>query len=185
MSYITNQLNPGENLVATARYHPANFFSCIMFLFFGLIGVFIVLVLTPGVSITNFIHYIPTDYKKLHILLDFKSNDTGLYFLLYIFIIMLYILSFINLFFTSIRLYSTHLALTDRRIIGKAGIITRQTLDTPLNKIDTIKITKGTRGLIFNYGKMHILTTTEKFVFKGIANPEDFKQKIFSEINRP
>jgi uncharacterized membrane protein YdbT with pleckstrin-like domain len=184
MSYITDQLRPGENLVATARYHQANYIRDSIFFILGFTGAILILILTPGVSVDGFIHSIPLDYKKLQALLDFTHNGISLYFLIFIYFIILYLITFIMLFCTAIRLSLTHLALTNHRIIGKAGIITRKTLDTPLNNINTINITKGFIGSIFNYGKIHILTLTGQFIVKGIANPDDFKQKVFLEINR-
>jgi len=71
------------------------------------------------------------------------------------------------------------LAITSKRIIGKFGWIKRNTIDYPLNKIENIEVYQGFIGRIFGFGEISVTGTGGTTLnFKGIKNPEGFKQQL-------
>ena len=94
------------------------------------------------------------------------------------------LVGFITIWIPIIRLCTTDLAFTNKRLTGKIGLINIKSLDTPLNKINNISITQGLGGLIFGYGTLVISSSSAKYKFKGIKNPEEFKNKLIEEINK-
>ena len=78
---------------------------------------------------------------------------------------------------------TTELAITNKKVIGKTGMINTSALDSPLNRIDNVSVNVGLLGKILGYGKLEIRTTAgvKSFV---IDKPELFKNKIFDQIDQ-
>jgi hypothetical protein len=81
-----------------------------------------------------------------------------------------------------IKYSCTSLILLDKKIIGKTGFLSKETLDAPLDKINDVYLNQGIFGRLFNYGKINISTSSNSFYFKGIDTPELFKNKILEQI---
>ena len=93
------------------------------------------------------------------------------------------LIGFITIWIPIIRICTTDLAFTNKRLTGKIGLINIRALDTPLNKINNIAIAQGLGGLIFGYGTIIIYSSSAKYKFKGIKNPELFKNQLINQIN--
>lgn len=81
-----------------------------------------------------------------------------------------------------IRYCTTHLEITNKRITGKIGLIHTEELDSPLNKINSCKVTQGLFGKMFNYGTVAITTASSEFVFNFIKKPNEFKNILNNQI---
>lgn len=92
------------------------------------------------------------------------------------------ILSALIIIPTLIKYFCTSLILFDKKIIGKTGFLSKETLDAPLDKINDVYLNQGIFGRLFNYGKINISTSSNSFYFKGIDTPELFKNKILEQI---
>ncbi len=78
-----------------------------------------------------------------------------------------------------LKITSTELALTNKRIVAKFGFIRRETVELRLERVESISVSQGIFGRIFNYGSI---------VVKGsggtgapipyIKNPLDFRRYI-------
>lgn len=88
-------------------------------------------------------------------------------------------------FFPAISKYFfTELSLSNKRLVGKIGIIKTISLDNPLNKINSISISNGLFGKLFGYGDICVNTGGYTMVFHGIRNPQEFSNLINSQLNR-
>jgi len=76
---------------------------------------------------------------------------------------------------------TNEIAITNNRIIGKKGIISRDTIDFVINNIETVDVKQSIFGRIFGFGNViiHGTGTSEKKI-TALKNPEDFKQAINS-----
>lgn len=93
--------------------------------------------------------------------------------------------SFIAIFPHFIRFLTTELALTNKKVIGKVGLIRTHSVASALNKIQNISISSGLFGKIFSYGTIKIETAgAEPVYFYGIKNPESFKKAVFAQMDR-
>ncbi|OOF09324.1 PH domain-containing protein [Salinivibrio sp. PR919] len=63
----------------------------------------------------------------------------------------------------AIRYFTTELAITNKRIIAKFGLISRSTIEINLQKIESIRVNQGILGRIFNFGSI---------VVSGAGNPQ-------------
>jgi uncharacterized membrane protein YdbT with pleckstrin-like domain len=55
----------------------------------------------------------------------------------------------------------TEIAVTDRRVIYKTGLIRRQTAEMNMDKIESVKVDQSLLGRLLNYGSIHIRGTGE------------------------
>lgn len=78
-----------------------------------------------------------------------------------------------------IRRLTTELVLTDRRIITKSGLISRDTVEMNLAKIESIHVNQGLLGRILNYGDVTVVGTGASLEpLRGIANPLQLRRKL-------
>jgi uncharacterized membrane protein YdbT with pleckstrin-like domain len=79
---------------------------------------------------------------------------------------------------------TTEMALTDRRVMMKKGLISRQTDELRLGKIETVKVDQGIFGRIFGVGSVSVIGTGgSKNTFKWIAAPTDFRNAVNRAID--
>lgn len=68
---------------------------------------------------------------------------------------------------------------TNKRVIYKRGIISRQTDEMKISSIETVEITQSVLGRIFGYGDVEITGQgISNVVFKGIDDPMSVKKSI-------
>ena len=80
-------------------------------------------------------------------------------------------------------LNGTELAITNKRVIGKIGRLGAQVMDTPLNKINNVKVGYNLLGKILKAGAIQIATQGgETYDFIAISNPNEFKKVLNQAI---
>jgi uncharacterized membrane protein YdbT with pleckstrin-like domain len=78
-----------------------------------------------------------------------------------------------------IRRLSTELAVTDRRVITKVGLIRRTTMEMNLSKVESVVVDQGILGRILDFGTVVVKGTgggTEPL--SNIDRPLDFRSRI-------
>lgn len=83
----------------------------------------------------------------------------------------------------TLNYFNTELAVTNKRVIGKAGFIKSGALDAPLNKVQSVSVTSGLGGKMFNYGDIKVQTAGDSIVFHGIKKPDEFKKFLMNQID--
>src|SRR5258708_34699923 len=85
-----------------------------------------------------------------------------------------------------IRVRSTELAITSRRIIAKFGFVKRHTVEINLDKVESLKVEQGVWGRILNFGTIFISGAgTSVAPIPNIADPLVFRRKFMEATNRP
>jgi uncharacterized membrane protein YdbT with pleckstrin-like domain len=78
-----------------------------------------------------------------------------------------------------IRYKTTELAVTNKRVITKTGLITRHTLELNLAKAESIQVEQGLMGRLFDYGSLQINGTgTAHAPIIGIRAPLEFRRQF-------
>ena len=73
----------------------------------------------------------------------------------------------------------TEIAVTNRRVIYKKGLIRRQTNEMNMDKVESVQIYQSILERILNYGAVTILGTGEGFeTLRTIASPIDLRNSI-------
>ena len=89
---------------------------------------------------------------------------------------------FIGLLLIAIALLkrlTTELVLTNRRIITKRGLISRDTVEMNLGKVESVRVNQGLLGRILNYGDVTVVGTgSSPEPLRGIANPLELRKKL-------
>jgi uncharacterized membrane protein YdbT with pleckstrin-like domain len=55
--------------------------------------------------------------------------------------------------------FTTEIAVTDRRIIYKTGLVSRHTAEMNMHRVETVAVEQGIIGRMLNYGTVHIRGT--------------------------
>ena len=85
-----------------------------------------------------------------------------------------------------IRVRSTELAITNRRVIAKFGFVKRHTVEINLDKVEALKVEQGVMGRFLNYGTIFISGAgTSVAPIPNIADPLVFRRKFMEATNRP
>lgn len=81
-----------------------------------------------------------------------------------------------------IKKYTTELGFTNKRLIGKVGLINTKSLDSPLNKINNVSVSRNLFGRMFKYGRITISTSSGTYNYVYILNPEKFRNKLLEQM---
>ena len=84
----------------------------------------------------------------------------------------------------TVKFNNIELAITNKRIIGKVGVVNTNALDAPLNKIQNVGVKQNLGGKIFNYGTVTINTAAGEYKFGAIKNADAFKGMIMAQMEQ-
>ncbi len=84
----------------------------------------------------------------------------------------------------TIKFSKIELAFTNKRVIGKVGVIKTASLDAPLNKIQNISVKYTFWGKIFNAGIVTINTAAGELVFFYVKNADAFKSALMAQVDQ-
>ncbi len=78
-----------------------------------------------------------------------------------------------------IRRQTTELVLTDRRIITKRGLVSRDTVEMNLGKVESLHVNQSLMGRILGYGDVTVVGTGASLEpLRGIARPLELRKKL-------
>jgi len=90
------------------------------------------------------------------------------------------------LIYAWVKVRSTEIAITNRRVIAKFGFITRHTVEINLEKVEALRVDQGFWWRMLNYGTIHITGAgTSVAPMPDIADPLVFRRKFMEATNRP
>ena len=73
----------------------------------------------------------------------------------------------------------TEIAVTDRRVIYKKGLVRRQTNEMNMDKVESVQIDQSILGRMLDYGDVTILGTGEGFeTLRTISSPIELRNSI-------
>ena len=77
---------------------------------------------------------------------------------------------------------TTEMAVTNKRVIIKTGIISRRTIEMNLSKIENIEVNQSIIGRIFGYGIITIVGTGGTHEpFENVSQPLDFRKSVLAQ----
>ena len=159
MSYVENNLVPGERVVYRAHLHWKIYTTSILFVALGVISVTLAgLTRKTGVESSN------TPRVLLWVAAAFGLAA---------------IVTFLGAF---MKARASEFAVTDKRVIIKTGLFNRRTMETLLNKVENISVDQGMMGRVLNFGTIRVTGTggtTEPFA--DISHPLEFRKQVQAE----
>lgn len=74
---------------------------------------------------------------------------------------------------------TTELVLTDRRIIAKRGLISRDTVEMNLGKVESVHVNQSLLGRLLDYGDVTVVGTGSSLEpLLGIAQPLELRRRL-------
>lgn len=131
MRYVARVLQPDETVVLHSRLHPIIYLYALWYVI---------------IAIVLFIASFQMNSVEIHIILQVAA----LIFLLFA------AASWVR---AAIRQWTTELAITDRRVIYKCGLISRHTLEMNRSKIESIDVDQSLLGRVLSYGTVIVRGT--------------------------
>ena len=85
-----------------------------------------------------------------------------------------------------VRVHSTEIAITNRRIIAKFGFVTRRTIEINISQVEALRVDQGFWGRLLNFGTIIVSGTGSSLEpAPDIADPLVFRRKFMEATNRP
>jgi len=165
MSYIESNLVPGETVIYQTRLH------WIVMLGHLLIG-FLLLGL-PGALLLYyaFSHSGDMDANTLHL-----SEGGGA---------ALIVCGVVVILIGMVRRSATEMAVTNRRVVIKTGLMSRKTIEMLLNKVESIEVSETTGGRMLGYGTIVMIGTGgTSEPFREVAHPLEFRNQVQQQIEK-
>ena len=105
--------------------------------------------------------------------------------ILFIFGFMLFIIPSILGLYLILKIIFTEQGVTTKKGLKKVGIISRNTEELLLSKVETVEIKQGVLGRILGFGDVPLTGTgSSSLVFNTISNPMKVKKNIESLLNK-
>lgn len=75
--------------------------------------------------------------------------------------------------------WTTELAITEKSVVGKWGLIRRDTVELRINKVESIRLNQGIIGRMLGYGTVIVVGTgSSSAPIKYIKQPVRFKKEL-------
>jgi uncharacterized membrane protein YdbT with pleckstrin-like domain len=150
MNYVRRVLQPGESVIHETRIHPIIFLPAIVWIVVAL-GLLI-----AAFSLTG----------------DLRIGGQALAAFCAVF-------AFVSGFRAMIRRISTDLAVTDRRVIYKSGVLARHTLEMNRSKVESVDVDQSILGRLFGFGTIVVRGTGGSLEpIRMINDPLTFRSHI-------
>ena len=173
--YIENNLGKDEKIILKAR-------KSILYLIVPIIWLVIVIALAivANVQLGKF-----ADDNTSNII---TRGTTYLVWAIWSFALLIGLIPFLKRLFTYL---SINLAVTNKRVVGKVGLISIHTIDIHIDKIDHVGVTAGVFGNILHYYGLNVFSVggagydnrnEQKDLFVGISNAQAFKDTVTRAI---
>jgi len=82
----------------------------------------------------------------------------------------------------TVRILSTEIAITDRRVMSKSGVFRTEVKTTPLDKVNNVNVSQSLFGNLLDYGNIEVTTATaEEFdnhLITALAHPDRFRNTL-------
>lgn len=83
------------------------------------------------------------------------------------------------LLYAYLKIRSTEMGITSKRVIRKSGVIMRDTVEIRLSKVESVSVKQGFLGRMFGYGDVIISGSGgNDAVMKGVRDPLAFRAKV-------
>ena len=85
-----------------------------------------------------------------------------------------------------VRIHSTELAITNKRVIAKFGFVKRDTVEINLSKVEAVRVEQGFWGRMLNFGTILMSGTGGSIEpIPNIADPLVFRRKFMEATDQP
>jgi uncharacterized membrane protein YdbT with pleckstrin-like domain len=151
MSYLTEVLRPDEQVLAEGKLHWIIYSPAIAWLVIG-----VILLFSYGAAESGTLHVVQYLVPQPVQIGLGQLHHAGVW----LFVLCAYI-ALIHAIIISMRKLTTEIAVTDRRVIYKAGVIQTHTDEMNMDKVESVLVDQSGLGRLLNYGTINIHGTGE------------------------
>ena len=168
MSYVERNLIPGETVFYKTGLHWS-----------VLIGPFLIGA-ACGIGALLLAVYTYSDKAAVT---NSKSGATGPSVILLTGVIILAVIAAVSIISGIVRRDSTEMAVTNKRVVIKTGILSRRTFELLLSQTESIRVEESFMGKMFGFGTVTIRGTGgTPETFLKIAHPLEFRRQVQEHI---
>ena len=85
-----------------------------------------------------------------------------------------------------VRRFATEVAISNRRVLIKTGLLSRRSIEVLLPKVESIGVDESFLGRILGYGSVIVRGTGGTFErFDKIAHPNELRRQVQQQIGSP
>ena len=77
--------------------------------------------------------------------------------------------------------FTNKLYITNKRVYGSTGLIKKEELDMPIDKVNTITTSKGLLGSIMKYETVSIKSYGDGWTFPQVKNAQEIKRVFYEQ----
>ena len=160
MGYIENNLVPGEQVIYKTGYHwIVIFWSMVLALLFAALG--------AAALYEAFADSARADYKQA-----FEIGGS-----------VALIVAAIILMQGIVRRSSTEVAVSNKRVLIKTGVLARKSIEVLLGKVESIGVQESAMGRMLGFGTVVVRGTGGTFeTFDHISHPDEFRRQVQGQI---
>lgn len=81
-----------------------------------------------------------------------------------------------------VRVLTTEVAITNRRIIFKKGFISRDVMKLELSRVEALEFTQGISERLLRYGDITLAGAGNRMKVVGIVNPKEFTTQFYNTL---
>jgi uncharacterized membrane protein YdbT with pleckstrin-like domain len=164
MSYVESNLVPGETVIYATRLH------WIVMLWHIVVGC--LLLGLPGVLLLCYaLSQTGIESKPLHVM-----EGGG---------VALLVCGVVAILMGMLRRNATEMAVTNRRVVVKTGLLSRKTIEMLLNKVESIEVNETPFGRMLGYGTIVVIGTGgTPEPFHQVAHPLEFRSQVQQQIEK-
>ena len=81
-----------------------------------------------------------------------------------------------------IDMKTTEFGFTNKKLVGKRGLINTKVTNSPLSKIHDVYVKQGLFGKIFGYGTVHVDSVSESYDYEHIVDADNFRTSLLNAI---
>lgn len=182
MGYVESNLGEGERVLARVTHSKTAVFSAVIGAVFTFALVF---------AISSALGYF-SDYL---LSLGAPSEVDSIFFIIRIAVIVVgIILGICRILDRILQIKCNQLIVTNKKLFGRSGWISKTVTDMPLTKLDNIQVENGFFGAIFHYGELVIVSAGSQSVVGGntvnnlkypyVKNTEEFRHAVLAAIEK-
>jgi hypothetical protein len=164
MSYVESNLVPGETVIYQTRLH------WIVMLWHIVLGC--LLLSLPGVLL---LYYALSQTGIESRTVDIMESGG----------VALLICGVVAILMGMVRRNATEMAVTNRRVVIKMGLVSRKTIEMLLNKVESIEVSETALGRMLGYGTIVVIGTGgTPEPFHMVAHPLEFRSRVQQQIEK-
>jgi uncharacterized membrane protein YdbT with pleckstrin-like domain len=164
MSYVESNLVAGETVIYQTRLH--------WIVMLGHIVIGCLLLALPGVLLLYYaFSQTGIETSTLHIM---EGGGAALL-----------VCGVVAILMGMVRRNATEMAVTNRRVVVKTGLVSRKTIEMLLNKVESIEVSETAFGRMLGYGTIVVIGTGGTLEpFDKVAQPSEFRNQVQQQIEK-